>query len=121
MSVRKSNVDSLLDAIKRKAPAQEPQVLSHSREKASLQSESSVPVVAGRPKKSRRAGRPVQFWMHDEDLRILRELAAWLAGQGVRASDSLVVRTALRSAKTGSELLQTFHEAAQLDGRLKDV
>jgi hypothetical protein len=57
--------------------------------------------------------------MHEEDRRILRELSAWLAGQGVRASDSLVIRTALRSAKTGSALLEAYREAAKLDGRLK--
>lgn len=58
--------------------------------------------------------------MHEEDRRILRELSAWLASQGVRPSDSLVIRTALRFAKTGSELLQAYHQAAQLDGRLKE-
>jgi hypothetical protein len=71
------------------------------------------------PAKRGRVGRPVQFWMHEEDLRILRELSAWLAAQGIRTSDSLVIRATLRSARTGSELLQCYREAANLDGRLK--
>jgi hypothetical protein len=72
---------------------------------------------ADRPK--RRVGKQVQFWFHDEDGRIVRELAAWLAGQGLRPTDSLVIRAALRAAKTGGELLQGYRQAAELDGRLK--
>lgn len=77
------------------------------------------PMPSRQSGKQSRVGKPVQFWMHEEDRKILRELSAWLAGQGVRASDSLVVRTALRSARTGSELLLRCQEAAQLDGRLR--
>jgi hypothetical protein len=61
----------------------------------------------------------VQFWLHDEDRRLVRELAAWLAGQGVRSTDSLVIRAALRTAKTGGEFLEAYQHASQLDGRLK--
>jgi len=51
--------------------------------------------------------------------RLVRELAAWLAGQGVRPTDSLVIRAALRTAQTGAGLLQAYRRAAELDGRLK--
>jgi len=61
----------------------------------------------------------VQFWLHDEDRKLVRELSAWLAGQGERPTDSLVIRTALRMANTGGELLKAFRQASQLDGRLK--
>jgi hypothetical protein len=66
-----------------------------------------------------RVGKPVQFWLHEEDRRLVRELAAWLAGQGLRSTDSLVIRSALRTAKIGGDLLEAYREAAQLDGRLK--
>jgi hypothetical protein len=66
-----------------------------------------------------RVGKPVQFWLHDEDRQLVRELAAWLAGQGIRSTDSMVIRAALRTAKTGGDLLDAYREAAQLDGRLK--
>src|SRR5215217_4501457 len=108
--MKKSNVNDLLAAIQRKAPTSEP------TERRDVISETES---AGNKAKRSRVGKPVQFWMHEEDRRILRELSAWLAGQGVRASDSLVIRTALRSAKVGSELLQAYREAAQLGGRLK--
>ena len=112
--MKKSNVNDLLAAIQRKAPTTQPP----ERIEAVPETESARGTTANKPKRAR-VGKPVQFWMHDEDRRILRELSAWLAGQGVRASDSLVIRTALRSAKVGSELLEAYREAAQLDGRLK--
>lgn len=111
---KSKNVHDLLAAIQRKAPTQQgPDTVN-----VPVQSPEAGPVT---PVKRSRIGKPVQFWMHEEDRRILRELSAWLAGQGVRASDSLVIRTALRSAKTGSELLEAYREAAQLDGRLKQT
>ena len=67
----------------------------------------------------RKFGTPAQFWLHDEDRRTLRELAAWLSGQGLRLTDSMVIRAALRTAKTGEELLQACRQAAEADGRLK--
>ena len=110
---KSKNIDDLLAAIQRKAS-------TVPQERTELVAEPEATVLdAAAPIKRSRVGKPVQFWMHEEDRRILRELSAWLAGQGVRASDSLVIRTALRSAKTGSELLQAYREAAQLDGRLK--
>jgi hypothetical protein len=82
----------------------------------------ATPLVekAGKAKVSRnRVGKPVQFWLHEEDRKIIRELAAWLAGQGIRPTDSMVVRTALSMAKTGSGLLDCYRKAALLDGRLR--
>ncbi len=114
-----SNVDSLLAAIQRKAP---------SNPEASVAAEAVVELEPNH-KASRRAtvlstpggrvGKPVQFWLHDEDRQLIRELAAWLAGQGIRSTDSMVIRAALRTAKTGGELLEAYRQAAQLDGRLK--
>ena len=101
----KSRQDDLLAAIQRKSPH------------GATGESNTTPSVDAAPRA--RIGKPVQFWMHEEDRRILRELSAWLAGQGVRASDSLVIRTALRAAKTGSDLLEAYRDAAQLDGRFK--
>jgi hypothetical protein len=110
---KSKNVDDLLAAIQRKAPMT--QTAAPSEPSAGPSIASTVPAKRGR------VGKPVQFWMHEEDRRILRELSAWLAGQGVRASDSLVIRTALRSARTGADFLQAYREAALLDGRLKQA
>ena len=79
---------------------------------------SAAKVSAARPKLNR-VGKPVQFWLHDEDRRLVRELSAWLAGQGERPTDSLVIRTALRIARSNAELLAAYRQVSQMDGRLK--
>jgi hypothetical protein len=79
----------------------------------------SVAVPTSAPQTARRVGKPVQFWLHEEDRKIVRELAAWLAGQGIRPTDSIVIRAALRLAKPGPALLEAHRQAAALDGRLR--
>ena len=113
--------DSLLAAIQRKAPTATAPAEAKPRPQAP--NEQPEPrrkeprPVAEQPKP--RKGRQVQFWFHGEDDKLVRELAAWLAGQGVRPSDSLVLRAALRTAETGTAFLQAYRKAAELDGRLK--
>ena len=63
-------------------------------------------------------GRPVQFWLHDEDQKLIQELAIWLLSQRKRINSSLVVKTILRAAKTGPELLAAYDKAVKVDGRL---
>jgi hypothetical protein len=116
--------NNLLAAIQRKVPSSpvappepsEPAAVTMVEPEARRKEPRPV-AVADRPK--RRIGKQVQFWFHDEDGRLVRELAAWLAGQGVRPTDSLVIRAALRTAKAGGELLQAYRQASELDGRLK--
>ena len=105
--------DSLIAALQRKTPLGPPDTM----EKALVAVE-EMPRTDGKPA-TRRFGTPAQFWLHDEDRRTLRELAAWLSGQGLRLTDSMVIRAALRTAKTGEELLQACRQAAEADGRLK--
>jgi hypothetical protein len=129
MKKPKNNVNELLAAIKRHAPESHAAVISISDSlPAPEPAEKEEPVGKKREKASTPApgkktkskiGRAVQFWMHDEDTQLVRELSAWLAGQGVRPSDSMVIRAALRYAKTGSGLLEAYWQASKLDGRLK--
>jgi hypothetical protein len=115
---------SLLAAIQRKVPqtaatAQDPEQPPPVSEAGNFAPNlQHVPRQRAEPRKTR-IGSPVQFWFHEEDRRLLRELAAWLAGQGLRPTDSMVIRAALRTAKTGGELLQAYRQASELDGRLK--
>jgi hypothetical protein len=128
MSKTKNNVNALLAAIKRQAPesAAPPQIeepVTHeiaAEEKPKAKDEKSPAVPQARKSKTKsRVGKAVQFWMHEADTQLVRELYAWLAGQGVRPNDSLVVRAALRYAKTGSAFLEAYREASRQDGRLK--
>ncbi len=116
-----SNVNNLLGAIQRKAPSSPAAAAEPPRKEPAA---AEVPRKAARRADApaapiSRIGKPVQFWLHEEDRRLVRELAAWLAGQGIRPTDSLVIRAALRMAKTGGELLDAARQSAQLDGRLK--
>jgi hypothetical protein len=110
----KSKQDSLLAAIQQKAP-----IAAQTARTATLEDSAIKPEATMVPVAKNRAGKPVQFWLHEEDRRLLRELSAWLAGQGERPTDSMVMRSALRVAKTGDALLKAYRQASALDGRLK--
>jgi hypothetical protein len=126
MSKRKNNVDSLLAAIKRQAPKES---TTASVERAKLSGAAKRPAKddtkpeASPPAKGhetkRLIGQKVTIWMHDADRKLVRELAAWLAGQGLRPSDSMVIRAALRFVKTGGTFLETYQQASALDARFK--
>jgi hypothetical protein len=125
MSKPKNNVSDLLAAIKRQPTVATPEKVSIEVLPAA-KPEKEEPVkrdvarkAAAEKKPKSQIGKPVQFWMHDEDRKLVRELSAWLAGQGIRPSDSMVIRAALRLAKTGSGLLEAYWQAAKLDGRIK--
>ena len=117
MSKRKNNVDSLLAAIKRQAPEESTTAsiepanssdVAKSAPKNAARPEAIAP--AERQEPNRRIGQKVTIWMHDQDRKLVRELAAWLAGQGLRPSDSMVIRAALRFVKTGAGFLQTYRQ-----------
>ena len=125
MTKPSKNVSDLLAAIKRQSPessvASIPTaelVKQDSAKEEPARKKTTAQSVERKVPKSK-VGKPVQFWMHDEDRKLVRELSAWLAGQGVRPSDSMVIRAALRFAKTGNEFLECYWEASRLDGRLK--
>jgi len=127
MSKPKNNVNDLLAAIKRQPTAPEPasekaEQISPSvnkpvREERVKRDAGKKQFTENKPKNP--VGKPVQFWMHDDDRRLVRELSAWLAGQGIRPTDSMVIRAVLRLAKTGNGLLEAYWQAAKLDGRIK--
>jgi hypothetical protein len=125
MNKAKNNVSDLLAAIKRQPTAPTPEQTEVENAPVS-RTGGEEPVKRDTPKKSAaekkpesRMGKPVQFWMHDEDRKLVRELSAWLAGQGIRPTDSMVIRAVLRLAKTGNGLLEAYWQAAKLDGRIK--
>ena len=101
----KADVKELLAKIKRQAPE---------KKKESPAVASTAP-----PQKKGKRGSGAQFWLHDEERRLIRELYAWLANQGERPKDSSVVRAALRMAKPGGEFLDAYRDAVRLDGRLR--
>lgn len=63
-------------------------------------------------------GRAIQFYLHAPDEKLIREFAVWLAPHRKRINDSLVIKSVLRAAKTGSELLAAYDAAVKVDGRI---
>lgn len=70
-------------------------------------------------KKSTQQGRRVTMYIRDSDLVKIRELTAFVAGQGARTSDSLIVRAALLTATPGKAFLSALKAVASTDQRLR--
>ncbi len=96
-----------------KTPPSLHQPLREERTVAKTTGPSRPPVPKGR------RGKAVQFWLHTEDEKLIRELAVWLAPHRKRINDSLVVKAVLRAAKTGPGLLSAYDDALSTDGRSK--
>jgi hypothetical protein len=64
-------------------------------------------------------GKAIQFYLHEQDQKLIHELSAWLASQRKRINDSLVMKTVLRAAKTGPDLLAAYDAAVKVDGRTR--
>ena len=129
---KSNNVNDLLAAIQRKAPSnvasesvttpiEQPNNEAAAVAVANVQPEPSIRAArrAAPVERKNRVGKPVQFWLHDEDRRRSLGTGCVVGRSGVSLTDSLIIRAALRTAKTGGELLNAYREAAQLDGRLK--
>jgi hypothetical protein len=69
--------------------------------------------------KSPNRGKPLNCWMRDEDMRLIRDLATFLSSRGYRVSDSQVIKAALRVAKPDGKFIKEFEHVMQMDGRFK--
>jgi hypothetical protein len=64
-------------------------------------------------------GKPVNIYLHEADQRRIRELAAYLANEGLRVSDSQVIKAALLVAQPDKRLLKAYLEIKGADQRYK--
>jgi hypothetical protein len=74
----------------------------------------SKPVVAAFHGSS---GRQAAFWLDDEDRGILREVGMSLYAQGIKPSDNLVLRAALRLMPRDHRLIEQITVLLERDGR----
>jgi len=74
----------------------------------------SKPVVAAFHGSS---GRQAAFWFDDEDRGILREVGMSLYAQGIKPSDNLVLRAALRLMPRDHRLIEQIKVLLERDGR----
>jgi hypothetical protein len=112
----------LLKVLGQRTPTRE---VAAPKTQSSLQTGSAAPRRAPQPKASRPRttaprgirGRKIDFYLHAEDEKLIREFAVWLVPHRKRINDSLVVKSVLRAAKTGPGLLAAYDAAASVDGR----
>ena len=70
------------------------------------------PAVAGTS-----SGRQAAFWLDDEDRAIFREVGMNLYSQGIKPSDNLVLRAALRLMPRDHRLIEQIRILLENDGR----
>jgi hypothetical protein len=64
-------------------------------------------------------GTKALIYFRPEDRKLIRDLSAFLAGQGLRVNDSLVIKSVLRAVRPGDELIAAYYEAIKIDRRRK--
>jgi hypothetical protein len=62
-------------------------------------------------------GKPLNVYIHAQDMLHIRKLVGSLNASGHRASDSQVIRACVHLAKPGGALLKAFLNVAAKDGR----
>lgn len=89
-------------------------------EKDSYEStKSKQPIKAQQEMEAVELARRFGVYLTAEDEQQLRHISAFLASQGRRTSDALILRTGLYLMKTGDSLLNAFDETAKKDKRSK--
>jgi hypothetical protein len=74
---------------------------------------------AGKAGGAPRRGKAVNIYLHDADQIRIRELAAYLANEGLRVSDSQVIKAALLLAQPDKRLLKAYQEIRGADQRYR--
>ena len=64
-------------------------------------------------------GKAVNIYLHEADRVRIRELAAYLANEGQRVSDSQIIKAALLLAQPDKRLLKAYQEIKGADQRYK--
>jgi hypothetical protein len=74
---------------------------------------------SGKPSTAPKRGKPVNIYLHDADQVRIRNLAAYLANEGLRVSDSQIIKAALLLAQPDKRLLKAYQEIKGADQRFK--
>jgi superfamily II DNA/RNA helicase len=73
----------------------------------------------GRTSAASKRGKPVNIYLHQNDQARIRELAAYLANEGQRVSDSQIIKAALLLTQPDKRLLKAYQEVRGADQRYK--
>jgi hypothetical protein len=117
--------DDLLSELKKNVQATAPVKPAKARgipgpEPQSEQAPAVTEPAAPEPGAKQFTGRPIGFWGDDEDRRILRDFALVLYQAGLKPSESLAIRAALRLVSQEhrfGELVEQARSVLERDGR----
>jgi hypothetical protein len=117
--------DDLLSELKKNVQATPPAKPAKARREAEPTPKTEdAPAIPGpvpiEPGAKQFTGRPIGFWGDDEDRRILREFALVLYQAGLKPSESLAIRAALRLVSQEhrfGELVEQARTVLERDGR----
>ena len=73
----------------------------------------------GQTKPTKPSGRAVNMYLHPENEHQIRRLAAFVNAHGERATDSQIVKAALRLAKPDEAFLRALKDAVGADARFR--
>src|SRR5437868_3272796 len=77
----------------------------------------SQPAPSSRPPPCVTTGKTAAIWLDDEDRAILRKASILALKQGLKPSDSLILRAALRMMPLSPHLIDQMQELGERDGR----
>jgi hypothetical protein len=95
-------------------PNEDPKVEKLERPRRTIRKKSKPEVAALTGISS---GRQAAFWLDDEDRGIFREVGMLLYTQGIKPSDNLVLRAALRLMPRDHRLMEQIKALVEKDGR----
>ncbi len=67
---------------------------------------------------AKKTGETASFWLSDEDRQIFHEISMHLYSQGIKPTNNLIFRAALRLMGDGQPLLDKVRELMAADGRV---
>jgi hypothetical protein len=109
-----TNTKDLIAKISQNVKGSEPPVEKPAKPKAG----EAVPRKKARSiAPSTSSGKQAAFWLDDEDRGIFREVGMLLYQQGIKPSDNLILRAAIRLMPTDHRLVEKVHELLERDGR----
>jgi hypothetical protein len=73
----------------------------------------------GKNRAASKRGKAVNIYLHDADQVRIRELVGYLANEGLRVSDSQVIKAALLLAQPDKRLLKAYQDIKGADQRYK--
>jgi len=91
--------------------------ISENAAKPTRQAQTKSPAKPDRPPVPVTAGKTAAIWLDEQDRAILREVSVLALNEGLKPSDSVIVKAALGLLPRGPQLLEQIRQVMDRDGR----